>query len=49
MSAKADAELDAEMRARFPGVWGVMSKANAVELQHTIDEEFGQVDLDEWK
>ena len=37
------------LQLRFPGSFGTMSKEDADELQRIVDEEFGQVNPDDWR
>ena len=38
-----------EMRRRFPNLVGTLTPEEAEEMMHLIDEEFGQIDPDQWK
>ena len=37
------------LQLRFPGSFGTMSEEDADELQRIVDEEFGQVNPDDWR
>jgi predicted DNA-binding antitoxin AbrB/MazE fold protein len=39
----------AVLTARFPDSFGIMPAADADEMQRIIDEEFGQVNPDDWR
>jgi predicted DNA-binding antitoxin AbrB/MazE fold protein len=38
-----------ELRKRYPNSFGIMPHEDAEEIRRIIAEEFGQINLDEWK